>query len=219
MSEPIRVYFDYLCPYSWRAAELAHSVHEATGVEFEWRHFSLYQNSHDSGRNGDASGAWSGTPRGSWQLWNEAIDEQDRDGVKGLLPFLASLAAQRQGDHAHDAFRLALLRARHRDRKPLDGATVLGVAESVGLHMPRFERSLANPELRTVLAQDHHRAERVDVTATPTFVFPGAHVAIIRLRDLPVSADDRVELFESLRRTLDRYPFLETLQRPRPRNN
>ena len=217
MAEPVRVYFDFLCQYSWRAAELAHTVTEGSDVRFAWHHFSVYQRNHDSGRNG-ATEAGRGAGNG-WQLWNESIDEADRDGVKGLLPFLASHAARRQGDRAHDAFRLALLRARHRDREPLDGATVRRIAEDVGLHMPRFEESLANPELRTLLAHDQHRADRVDITATPTFVFPDGHVVTIRLRDLPAEEHDRLELFEHVRRTLDRYPYLESLQRPRPRNN
>lgn len=214
MSARVTVYYDYLCPFAWRGAELTLEVERALGVHFDWRHFSLYQNNHDRARRRSGGGS-----NGHWQLWNETIDEDDRDGVKGLLPFLASNAAACQGDALHDAFRLELLRSRHRDRRPLDGATVRDVARRVGLHMPRFERELANPEARTLLARDHHRAELRDVFGTPTFAFGDGHTAYVRLKDLPRDPGEIVELYEHLRGTLERYPYLETLKRPRQRNN
>ena len=51
------------------------------------------------------------------------------------------------------------------------------------------------------------------------FDFGNGHTAYVRLREIPVQRDEAVELFQHLRGTLERYPYLETLKRPRPRIN
>ncbi len=205
MPARIAVYFDYTCPYSWRGAELVEWVAGPLELEFEWRHFSLYQFNHD------------GADR--WQLWNEKIDPDDTLGSKGLLPFLASQAARRQGNGAFDAFRLGLLRARHRDHRPMTRRTIDEVAECQGLHMPSFSSDLANPECRTVLAQEHTSAVARNVFGTPTFLFPDGDIAYLRLKELPKDRGEALRLFQEYRHLLEAYPYLETVRRPRPKGN
>ncbi len=205
MPERVTVFFDYVCPFSWRAAEVVEWVAAPLDLSFEWRHFSLYQFNHDSHER--------------WQLWNQKIDPEDDMGSKGLLPFLASQAARRQGQEPFEAFRLGLLRARHRDHRPLSRATIDDVASCSGLHMPSFANDLANPECRTVLAQEHHYAAARNVFGTPTFVFPGGDMSYFRIRELPSGPDEARELFEAYRHLLEAYPYLETVRRPRPKGN
>ena len=205
MPERVTVFFDYTCPFSWRAAELVEWVSRPLDLDVEWRHFSLYQFNHD--------------PRERWQLWNEPIDPEDDMGSKGLLPFLASQAARKQGPEAFAAFRLGLLRARHRDHRPLSRATIDDVANCAGLHVPRFEDDLANPECRTVLAQEHHYAAARDVFGTPTFVLPGGAMSYLRIRELPDGPSEALQLFRDYRHLLETYPYLETVRRPRPKGN
>jgi predicted DsbA family dithiol-disulfide isomerase len=204
MPETVRVYFDYLCPYAWRGAEVADVVGRNRSVLFDWQHFSLLQ----AQRQGNG-----------WQLWNERVDPDDEYGSNGLLPFLASCAVRRQGAEKHGAFLLALLRARHRDRRPFTRITIFEVAEEVGLHMPCFESDLADPESRTRLAHEHHRAAALDVFGTPTFQFPTGHLAYMRIRELPGDSSEALRLFDDYRRLLEEYPYLETVRRPRPKGN
>jgi predicted DsbA family dithiol-disulfide isomerase len=205
MPDRVTVYFDYLCPYAWRGAELAEIVGRELEIEFDWRHYSLFQGDHDKSDG--------------WQLWNERIDPADENGTKGLLPFLASCAARRQGEGPFRIFRLGLLRARHQDHRPLDLATIRFVAECSGLHLPQFDDDLANPEGRTHLAHEHHRAVDADVFGTPTFVFPDGHGAYLRLRQLPGDEREAVELFRDYRDLLANYPYVETVRRPRAKRN
>ncbi len=209
MPERVTVYFDYLCPFSWRAAEVVEWVAGPLDLTFDWRHFSLYQFNHNLRHGG----------RGTWQLWNERIEDGDESGAWGLLPFLASQAARRQGDGAFGAFRLGLLRARNRDHRPVTRDTIEQVASCAGLHMPRFADDLANPECRTVLAQEHHRAAALDIFGTPTFAFDNGHMAYFRIRELPQDPDEALRLFSDYRRLLETYPYLETVKRPRPKGN
>lgn len=205
MPEVVTVYYDYVCPFAWRGAELAEQVSPALGLTFTWRHFSLYQNNYE-GADG-------------WQLWNQKLSFGDHGGDKGLLPFLASCAARRQGLEKHACFRLETMRARHRDHRPLNLQTLNEVAERVGLDMTRFESDLLNPECRTVLAHEHHFAVSQNVFGTPTFSFEDGHTAYFRLKELPRGPDEAVELFLCYRRLLERYPYVETIKRPRVRGN
>lgn len=209
------VYFDYMCSYSWRLAELIEMTTEDSDMRFEWRHFSIYQYDHDQRVDRDSGS--NGRPH--WQLWNQRIEEDDGSGCKGLLPFLASAASRRQGEDAYRRFRLGLQRAAHRDYRPLDRATILAVAVDAHLHMPTFLEDLRNPESRTVVAQEHTSAVHADVVSTPTIVFPGSHTAHLRLQRVPVDAAEAVNLLLDTRRLLERYPFLHTLTRPAGKGN
>lgn len=203
--ETVTVHFDFLCPFAWRGAEVVQRVAEPLGVRFEWNHFSLYQANY---RGADG-----------WQLWNETIEPDDEHGTMGLLPFLASCAARRQGDEAHDRFRLRLLRARYCQQRAYDRDTVLAVASEADLHLPRFESDLDDPECRTQLARDHHRARAEHVFGTPTFQFPDGHCAYFRLRELPGDQEEALALFRAFHDTLVRFPYLQTIKRPRARGN
>lgn len=205
MRPDVIVYFDYLCPYAWRGAELAELVAEETGLRFEWRLFSLVQsNSTDPG----------------YQIWNDRLDGADPSGGRGLLPFLASLAARRQGRELEDAFRLALQRARFQEHRTYGLPDIIAAAEASGLDTARFRDDLDDPELRTQLAQEHHTAVCGNVFGTPTFLFTDTgDSAYLRLKELPRSAGEAVELFSRYRSLLSDYPYLETVKRPRNGSN
>ena len=205
MPEAVTVYYDYLCPFAWRGAELAAQVAPELGLAFRWRHFSLHQSNY-AGGNG-------------WQLWNQKLSFTDEGGDKGLLPFMGSCAARRQGADKHDVFRLELMRARFRDHRPFTLETLTDVAACAGLDVGRFESDLANPECRTVLAHEHHHAAALGVFGTPTFSFENGHTAYFRLKELPRDLDEAVDLFTSYRELLERFPYLETVKRPRPKGN
>jgi predicted DsbA family dithiol-disulfide isomerase len=205
MQQKVSVYFDYLCPYSWRGAELVSQVQAELDIRFEWQHFSLYQNNSSDE---------------SFQLWNERLDPADTTGTKGLLPFLASGAARLQGSGAFNGFQLALLRARHRDHQPFSLSTIFEAARLAGLSVSDFERDLDDPELRTQLAQEHHRAVTLEVFGTPTFHFhDSGALSYLRITELPRSGKEAVRLFTDFRKVLEDYPYLETIRRPRARVN
>jgi predicted DsbA family dithiol-disulfide isomerase len=227
-SESVTVYFDYLCPFSWRVAELLDMVAEPLDVRCDWQHFSLYQSNYNSDSHPPPKGHVNNheqTPhaRGNWQLWNDKLDTSSQNGSKGLLPFLASHAAKRQGEQKFHAFRLGLLRAFHRDHRSFSKDTIWQIAEQVNLHLPTFASDLDDPECRTALAHEHMQAAALDIFGTPTLRFKQAydrdHIAYLRIRELPLNLEEAIELFQTYHQLLCRYPYLETIRRPRPRKN
>ncbi len=181
-SEPITfdVFFDYLCPFVYRAAGLLDAVRRSgrRDVEVRWRYFSLTQvNSKDDG----------------WTVWSAPASEI----VRGRVAFAAAEAARRQG--RFDDLHMPLLWARHRDRLDIDDpAVVVQTAVDVGLDIERFRSDLADPKILDGLARDHgHAVGELGVFGTPTFVFADGASAYVRLAD-GVDESGALEVFDRL---------------------
>ncbi len=195
--ETVTAYYDYLCPFAQRGMELAAQVAEPLQLTFDWRHFSLYQGNYQG--------------EDDWQLWEDELQTGDKDGGKGLLPFLASHAARDLGDA--EAFRLELARAHHVDDRPYTLQTVLSVAEQVGLDPDALQEKLTDPGLRRALAKEHAHSAANHVTGTPTFRFASGDQAYFRAADLPATQDGAVKLFSTYRTLLTEFPFVQNVKR------
>ena len=190
------VYFDYLCPYVYRLAELLDAV-RASGRDLDvgWRYFSLTQvNSKDDG----------------WTVWGASAS----DAVRGRLAFKAAEAARRQERFAD--LHPALLDARHRDYLDLDDVDVVArVAESAGLDLERFRADMADQSILDGLARDHrHGVNELGVFGTPTLVFADGTAAYVRLRER-VSDDGALDVFDRLVAVAGAEPRILEIKRPR----
>jgi len=172
------VYYDYTCPFVYRASLLLASVAAERSLDVSWRYFSLTQvNSKEEG----------------WTAWDAPAGER----VRGRLAFMAAEAARRQD--RFEPFHATLLRARHEGRINIDEVEAIEqVAEESGLDLDRFRRDLADPTILSALARDHTHAVNVyGVFGTPTFVFPNGASAYIRIGEVP-GQDDAGKMFDSL---------------------
>jgi len=188
------LYYDYLCPFVYRASLLLANVAAERPIDIQWRYFSLAQvNSKEEG----------------WTAWDAPAAEK----VKGRLAFKAAEAARRQD--RFDPFHANLLAARHRDRLDVDDAKVVEqVAEESGLELERFRRDLADPSILETLARDHKYAVGTHgVFGTPTFVFPNGASAYIRLAEAPSGAG-ALQLFDSLLAVAADEPRVLEIKRP-----
>jgi predicted DsbA family dithiol-disulfide isomerase len=188
------VFYDYLCPFVYRASVLLQNVQDsgARPIEVRWRYFSLIQvNSKDEG----------------WTIW-DALDSEAR----GRLAFKAAEAARRQG--AFDDFHMALLRARHEQRADIDDVAVVEqVAEDSGLDLDRFRMDIADPQIVSALERDHRAAvAEYGVFGTPTFVFD-AGAAYVRLSE-PPEASDSVAIFDRVVSIAAEEPRILEIKRP-----
>jgi predicted DsbA family dithiol-disulfide isomerase len=191
----LEVFYDYFCPFVYRASVLLQNVGQARPLKVTWRYFSLAQvNSKDDG----------------WTVW----DAPDSEHVKGRLAFKAAESARRQG-HLDD-FHLPLLQARHRDRLDIDQVEVVErVAVEAGLDLERFRKDLSDPGILAALARDHRQAvSEHGVFGTPTLVFPNGAAAYVRLAEA-LDGPDAERVFEHLIKVAAREPSILELKRPR----
>jgi predicted DsbA family dithiol-disulfide isomerase len=190
------VFYDYLCPFVYRATVLLQNVHASgeRSLEVGWRYFSLAQvNSKEDG----------------WTVW----DAPAGDRVKGRLAFKGAEAARRQG--RFDDFHMPMLVARHRDRLDIDQVEVVErVAIEAGLDLDRFRRDLADPDILEALARDHRQAVgELGVFGTPTFVFQDGASAYVRLSGPPDRAD-ALRVFDALVEVAAGEPGILEIKRP-----
>lgn len=190
------VFFDYLCPFVYRASVLLQNVRDSgqRTLKVNWRYFSLTQ------VNSKLDG---------WTVWDASAVER----VRGRLPFQAAEAARRQG--RFDDLHTPLLQARHRDRLDIDQLEVVErVAVDSGLDLDRFRNDLADPNILQALAQDHrHAVAEHGVFGTPTFVFQDGAAAYVRLSEPPEPAD-AVRVFDGLVAVAAAEPRILEIKRP-----
>jgi predicted DsbA family dithiol-disulfide isomerase len=197
VAEPITfdVFFDFQCPFVYRAAGLLDSVRQSgREIDVRWRYFSLTQvNSKDDG----------------WTVWSAPASEK----VRGRLAFQAAEAARRQDRFA--AFHMPLLLARHRDLLDIDQVAVVEqVAAGAGLDLERFRSDIADPSILDRLAEDHTNAVTDHgVFGTPTFVFGDGASAYIRLSE-SVNGNGASDLFDRLLTVAAAEPRILEIKRP-----
>jgi len=190
------VYYDYHCPFVYRASILLARVHDTgkRSVVVRWRYFSLTQvNSRDHG----------------WTVWEAPESER----VRGRLAFKAAEAARRQS--RFEVFHPALLNALHQDRLDIDDmAVVEQVAVDSGLDLESFRRDIASSSIIDALASDHeHAVATHGVFGTPTFVFPNGSIAYVRLSEAPTGAD-ALHVFDTLLAVAADEPRILEIKRP-----
>jgi len=192
----VDVFFDYLCPFVYRASLLLDAVQRSgtRDIKVHWRYFSLTQvNSKNDG----------------WTVWTAPASEM----VRGRLAFAAAEAARRQG--RFDAFHHALLSARHRHRLDIDAPDVIDdVARAAEVDVDRLRSDVADPGILDALASDHmHGVSEHGIFGTPTLVFADGASAYVRLAE-PVAGDNSLEVFERLLAVAASEPRILEIKRP-----
>jgi len=190
------VFFDYQCPFVYRAAGLLDAVRRSgqRNLDVGWRYFSLTQvNSKDD----------------VWTVWGAPASEK----VRGRFAFQAAEAARRQ--ERFDEFHRGLLLARHRDRLEIDDVSVVeDVAAEAGLGIERFRRDVADPSILDALARDHREAVTVHgVFGTPTLVFADGASAYVRLAE-SAAENGVLEVFDRVVTVAAAEPRILEIKRP-----
>jgi predicted DsbA family dithiol-disulfide isomerase len=191
----LEVFYDYLCPFVYRASVMLQNAGRSRKLNVTWSYFSLTQvNSRDEG----------------WTVWDAPASER----VLGRLAFMAAEAARRQG--RFEAFHVPLLQARHRDRLEIDRPEVVErVAVDSGLDLERFRQDLADPGILGPLEHDHLRATREHgVFGTPTFLFSDGAAAYVRLAEAPEAAE-AIRVLDRVISVAASEPSILEIKRPR----
>jgi len=170
-------------------------------LTINWRYFSLEQVNNKQGPQ--------------WKIWEQPEDYPSR----GLRAFWAAEAARRQGETAFDSFHIALLRARHEQRRNIaDMDTLIEVAKSVDLEMAHFQKDVRDRQLLAKLAEDHTFAvETLGIFGTPTLVFPERQAIFLKMSP-PPSPEECLSIFTELRHLAERRRCIHEVKRPQRLN-
>lgn len=167
-------------------------------LQIQWRGFLLEQANNKQGPD--------------WKLWEQPADYPFRS-----LPALrAAEAARLHSPEAFDRFHLALLKARHEERKNITDQSVLSdIARSTGLDPAQIHRDAAGEDLLKKIVSDHTEAvEKFGVFGTPTFVFPNGSAAFLKLLKPPEK--DASSLLDLLSDVMENRPYVGEIKRPQP---
>jgi predicted DsbA family dithiol-disulfide isomerase len=186
----------------YNAAVWLAKVEESTrnDIEVDWQPLSLAQ--------------MNSKEESDLRYWEQpgALDGSDNT----LLAHRAGLAAKRQGKEAFKSFFMALLRARHEDKKDLtDPAVMEEAAGKAGIDLARFREDVADPDLLRELGESHTRAvEEFGAFGVPTFVFPGGKTAFLKMFIPP--DEQAVPMYDSLIKVMGEFAYVGEIKRPQP---
>lgn len=167
-------------------------------VRINWRRFALEQQNRKD------------VPEG-WKAWEQGPEYESR----GLLALRSGEAARRQGEELQWSYSLALLRAKHEDRKDVRELSVLlEVATDVGLDLDRFKKDIEDPETLEAIARDHEEAEAQGIFGTPTYVFNGGRPAFLKMFAPP--EDKAIEVWRHISALASDLDVFGELKRPQP---
>ena len=172
-------------------------------VQANWRYFSLHQINY--------------TERDTWKIWEQPLKGQEWKGERyaASLRYLWSAeAARQQGEQAFRRFHLALLREIHQYKKDLtDPETALTAARKAGLDLARFQEDIADPSCLERLARDYTTGVSKGVFGTPTFVFPAAEPAYLKLKQI-LTPKESLDFWEEFRSIVVDRPYVLEIKRP-----
>ena len=173
-------------------------VKEDIGSELTiiWKYFSLEQVNSQQ--------------KPEWKIWEQSGDYPSR----GLPAFWAAESVRRQSEAAFNSFHMALLKARHEQRRDIANIdTLIEVAESVDLEMPRFRKDISDRKLLAKLAEDHtYAVDTLGVFGTPTLVFPEEQVVFLKMTVPP--SEECLSIFNELCNLVERRQFIREVKRP-----
>jgi len=147
-----------------------------------------------------------------WKLW----EQPDPYESKGLWAFRGGEAAKLQGRGIFECFHMALLRAKHVERKDIANREVLiEIAREVRMDVNKFREDLFSRRILAKIGEDYTRGvEEHGIWGTPTLVFNGRQAAYLKLRPAP-PPEESARLFEELFTIIHGRPYVIEVKRPR----
>ena len=205
----ITLYYDYLCPFAYRAVQLFTEIEQTRPkITVDWRFLSLEQINYDLRNRDDGE---------SWHIWAQNLDYaplRGRSRQRSLAAFLASYAASVQGPEVFARFRLAVFSAHHDDERDMsDPGTLLDIGRRAGLDLNAFQAHWRSAEARNRLRLDHEQGRSIQAFGVPTIVINDSEATYLRLTSNPSDAAERQSLFDYLVHTIVQRPYLQELKR------
>lgn len=199
----VEIFYDYVCPYVYRAGRLMADL-EALDADLDvrWRYFPLAQVNNT---------------KEDWYIWEQPTKDGDWASMRsagGLRAFWGAEAARQQSEEQFRRFHLALLKAVHEEALSLsEDETVRTAARIAELDMEQWERDYRNTDLLERIREDYEVARERRIFGTPTFVFPDAEPAYLKLTDV-VPAEEVEDYWRTFVHTVAERPLFREIKRP-----
>jgi predicted DsbA family dithiol-disulfide isomerase len=197
----IEVYYDYLCPYTYRLFTLLQNIREQLneGIDIEWKAFSIEQQNSKKGPE--------------FNLWDHS--EHPSLGIPALI---ASKAAKNQGEDLFLMFHQAVFKAKHEEFKNISSSDALtDIAQKAGLDVDQFSRDLVKTETRQAVGQDHlYGKKHHNLFGVPTLTVFDKMPVYIKITSIPDSNEEQKALFELITQVAVKRPYLAEIKRPEP---
>ncbi|MCG8349867.1 MAG: DsbA family protein [Chloroflexales bacterium] len=204
----LTVYFDFLCPFAYRASLWLAQVQEHldNDLAITWKYFPLEQIN---------------TPSDSdWKLWEQDehyTGHNSRPELRALLAFWGAEAARQQGTDAFARFHRALYHARHEEKLDFSQrANIQQIAARCSLDIDRFNQDFNDRSLLDAIRRDYEEARATyKVFGVPTLCYDADNAIYLELGQVP-PPNDALALFHELHRSITSRRWLSEIKRPNP---
>jgi 2-hydroxychromene-2-carboxylate isomerase len=191
----IGFHFDVMCPWAYQTSLWAREVRAQTGLQIDWRFFSLEEVNHEAGKKHPWERPWSY----GWSM-------------------LRIAALLRRRDMAEcDRFYEAAGRALHLEgRKPHDPDVARAILTEIGLDPALVDEAIADPTTHDEVKADHDAVVDGGGFGVPTLVFPDGQRLYGPVVTPAPTGEEAVALWH-LVVGWQRFPHLYEVKRPKSR--
>ena len=191
-TESVDFHFDVMCPWAYQTSRWIRSVREETGLEINWRFFSLEEVNRIDGKKHPWERSWSY----GWSMMQ----------IGSVL--------RRQSMDLVDAWYERAGRALHEEgHKPHEPAVARHLLAEIGLDPTIVDEALSDPTTHDEIRADHERVIAAGGYGVPTLFLDGHCLFGPVLLD-PPTGREAVELWEAVK-VWARFPELYELQHPK----
>lgn len=186
-------HFDLMCPYAYQASRWIRQVRAETGLQINWRFFSLEEVNRREGKKHPWERAWSY----GWSMMR----------IGALL--------RRQDMAALDAWYEHAGRALHEEgRKPHDPEVARQLLDELGFDPGTVDRAVADPSTGEEVMADHQRVVDAGGFGVPTLFFGDGQCLFGPVLVDPPAGAAAVRLWQAVAAWTE-FPALYELQRPK----
>ncbi|AEV70720.1 2-hydroxychromene-2-carboxylate isomerase [Mycolicibacterium rhodesiae NBB3] len=186
-------HFDVMCPYAYQTSLWIREVRDLTGLEVNWRFFSLEEINRQEGKKHPWEREWSY----GWSMMR----------IGALL--------RRRSMTDLDAWYARAGRALHVDgHKPHERAVARHLLEEIGLDPELVDRAIADPTTGDEVLAEHHRVVGAGGYGVPTMFFPDGQCLFGPVLVDPPAGEAALRLWDAVVAWTE-FPHLYELQRPK----
>jgi 2-hydroxychromene-2-carboxylate isomerase len=188
-------HLDMMCPYAYQTSLWIREVRDRTGLEVNWRFFSLEEINRAEGKKHPWEREWSY----GWSLMR----------VGALL--------RREGMDLLDAWYAAVGRALHvNGRKPHRREVAMDLLAAMGLDPGLVDAAIADPTTGDEVMVEHRRVTQAGGFGVPTLFFPDGQCLFGPVLIDPPAGDAAERLWDAVV-AWTAFPHLYEIQRPKGR--